>query len=818
MWARAVRPEAGPLPPVCWRAVRRSRPFGSRNSQPSTDGWMIPRGALRRASDSSCRLRPLDGVPATEQTEVYIAYDSQRLYFGIYAHYSNPSLVRANRVDRDRTENDDTVTVFFDPFLDQQSGYSLSVNGYGVQGDALVRGTGGSGGQGVQRVQGDTSWNALFQSAGQLVEDGWTAEMVIPFKSLRYPARGGGEAHRWGFQVQREIQSKNETVVWAPISRDISGFLRQMGLLEGISNLSTSRNLELLPSVTAIQAGRLDSKTGTFNLADSAEAGIYLKYGVTSNLTLDFAYNPDFSQIESDRQQIEVNQRFPVNYPEQRPFFVEGPDNFRLGGPVGQMVHTRTIVDPHYGAKLTGKVGRVTMGFMVARDQAPGRVDDRSDPAFGRTAQVVAGRAQYELFPENTLAGMFTSREFMNGYSRAYGYDLQLRMGSIHTGQVKGAFTDHVDEHGVRRIGHWNELNLRRRGRNFSYTLHHDEIEPDVKTDLGFIRRVDVRNTRGTVSYSWWPEHAIVSWGPEYSFDWNYDFRGNLQEQNNSVGLSFTFAKNIDVGGNVSRNLERFRDVDFRKTRVSLNGGVRTSRRISFSGSINHGDEIRYVDTPYLGSGTGWEASVTLRPISRLQSLITADTNRFTDLRSGTEVFDIQDSARDDDLSVYGPPARAKHPRERFIRQEIWRQPARHVSCERRDGVFHRLRRPLPPGGPNRLERVSRNAVRAHQPRHLQQAAGLVQVLNKARFFCSCCGKSLVRAGGRGSERRRYVPCVRSLFIESSFQYPPRGVVIAALQRGQHDRTAEHRDRQARLRGVRAGRHQWPPGALWGKC
>jgi hypothetical protein len=165
------------------------------------------------------QTRPLDGVPATEQTEVYIAYDSQGLYFGIYAHYSDASLVRANRVDRDRTENDDTVTVFFDPFLDQQSGYSFAVNGYGVQSDSLVKGTGGFGGQGVQTVEGDTSWNALFQSAGQLVEDGWTAEMVIPFKSLRYPARGGGEAHRWGFQIQREIHSKQETAAWAPSPR-----------------------------------------------------------------------------------------------------------------------------------------------------------------------------------------------------------------------------------------------------------------------------------------------------------------------------------------------------------------------------------------------------------------------------------------------------------------------------------------------------------------------------------------------------------------------------------------------------------------------
>jgi hypothetical protein len=636
--AEGVKPSAGALtgrPTIT--AVRLKEP-------PNIDGRLDDAawGSAARIAQF-VQTRPLEGAPATEQTEVYVAYDSQQLFFGFYVRYANPGLVRANRVDRDRTENDDTVTVVFDPFLDQQSGYALSVNGYGVQGDSILRGTGGFGGQGAQGgLQGDTSWNALFESGGQLVEDGWTAEMAIPFKSLRYPARGSGQAHRWGFQVLREIQGKDETVVWAPISRDVSGFLRQVGLLDGMSDLSTSRNLEVLPSFTAIQAGTLDSTTGGYGVDDSAEGGLYLKYGVTSNLTLDFAYNPDFSQIESDRQQIEVNLRFPVNYPEQRPFFVEGQDNFRLGGPVGQMVHTRTIVDPRYGAKLTGKVGRVSMGFMMAEDQAPGRGVERNDPAFGRSAQVVAGRVMYELFSENTLAGLFTSREFLNSYSRAYGYDLQLRMGATHRGQVKGSFTDHVDHNGVRRIGHWNELNLRRQARHFNYSLHHDEIEPDVKTDLGFVRRVDVRNTRGNVSYRWWPEGAIVSWGPQYNFDWNYDFAGNLQEQNNGLGLSFDFAKNINVGGTVNRDLERYGDIDFRKTRVSFNGAVRTSRRISVSGSINHGDEIRFITNPYLGSTTGWETTVTLRPVSRLQSLITVDSNRFIDVRDRSEVFDIK--------------------------------------------------------------------------------------------------------------------------------------------------------------------------------
>src|SRR4029077_19622965 len=131
------------------------------------------------------------------------------------------------------------------------------------------------------------------------------------------------------------------------------------------------------------------------------EAGLNVKYGITSNLTFDLTYNPDFSQIESDRQQIEVNQRFPILYPELRPFFLEGQEIFRIGGPV-TFIHTRTIVDPRFGAKLSGKVGRTTVGLLVANDEAPGKVDDPQDPAFGRKAQFVVGRARYDLYREST--------------------------------------------------------------------------------------------------------------------------------------------------------------------------------------------------------------------------------------------------------------------------------------------------------------------------------------------------------------------------------------------------------------------------------
>jgi len=164
----------------------------------------------------------------------------------------------------------------------------------------------------------DRSWDALFYSGARIVDDGYTAEMAIPFKSLRCPQQPPGVAHRWGFQIVREIEGKNqENDVWAPMSREVQSFMAQMGVLEGMTDLSTSLNLELLPTFTAIRFEELDAASG--GLSDPTtfpEAGLNLNYGITSNLTADLAINPDFSQIESDQPQIAVNQRFPLFFDE----------------------------------------------------------------------------------------------------------------------------------------------------------------------------------------------------------------------------------------------------------------------------------------------------------------------------------------------------------------------------------------------------------------------------------------------------------------------------------------------------------------------
>ena len=607
------------------------------------------------------QVRPLDGAPATEDTEVWVAYDSGNIYFAMHAHYSDPSIARANRVDRDQTFSDDTIAVYFDTFLDQQRAYAFSVNGYGVQADSLTgsrRGGGGGGGgagggggrsrgggfrggfrggfSGIPR--GDPSWDALFDSAGTLVADGWTAEMAIPFKSLRYPA---DDTHRWGFQVVRSIGGKNETVVWSPMSRGNSSFMSQMGLLDGLSGLSTSRNLEFLPTFTAIQVGSLDTNTGGFGEERLPEGALNLKYGITSNLTLDFTYNPDFSQIESDLPQIEVNQRFPLFFPELRPFFLEGQEIFRTRSSAN-LLHTRTIVDPRYGGKVTGKVGNTTIGLLFANDEAPGNVEDLADPTFGKSAQFLVARARYDLYAESYIGAIVTDREFLDEYSRVGGVDANFRLGRSQSVSMSFFQSQHRDSAGVERTGPGWSLDYSNRGRNLTYSFSTDGLDPDFRTDTGFVRRVDTRQARANLRYRWYPESWIVNWGPRTSYDRNYDFDGILQDERARVGLSATFAKNITLNVNVNRDMERFAGINFFKTGYSAFGSVNTSRWVSVGGSFNWGDQVRFSDIPFLGSGVSGNLFLNLRPVSRFQMNLNLSTSRLVDPSTMSEVFDVE--------------------------------------------------------------------------------------------------------------------------------------------------------------------------------
>ena len=613
------------------------------------------------------QIAPIEGAPGTEETEVWMAYDNDHLYFAFYAHYTRPETMRINRADREEIRGDDRMSILFDPFLDQQRAYQFEVNGYGVQADSLVNADGSTGfsrssgsgsasrGSGPRRsggsgmsssgqfgIRGDDSWNALFDSGGQVVADGWTAEMRIPFKSLRYPSRGRGQPHRWGFQITRVIRDKSEAQSWSPISRGVAGQLTQFGALEGLSDLSLSRNLELLPEVTGFRLGALDTGTGEYFTDDpTGQLGFGVKYGITPNVTADVTYNPDFSQIESDRPQIETNQRFALFYPEQRPFFLEGQEIFQTATPL-TLVHTRTIVDPRFGGKLTGKVGQATLGFVVADDEAAGRLDDTAHPQYGTTAQTVLGRARYDFYAESYLGAIMTAREFGADYNRVAGVDGRFRLGRTHRISFLAAGSETQDEGLGSLSGGAIEADFSKQGRNVSYNVAHSRIDPGFFTNSGFLPRADLQQTSGTASYRWWPESTLMTWGPSVTYLRLYDHGGTLQDEQLQGTASFSFRNNMALTGMVNRDLERFGAMDFRKTGFGF-FGVMSARLLSIYGGYNWGHGIFYdPDSPYRGQSTVGNVNFRFQPTSRLRTEFTMVSSDFYDPAAEVDVFNVR--------------------------------------------------------------------------------------------------------------------------------------------------------------------------------
>ena len=446
-----------------------------------------------------------------------------------------------------------------------------------------------------------------------------------------------GEAHRWGLQIQREIQSKNESVVWAPMSRDVLGYLGQMGVLEGMSE-SVDEPQPRAPADSHRHSGALNRRPARPTDRSPKTAAINLKYGITSNLTFDFTYNPDFSQIESDRQQIEVNQRFPVLYPELRPFFLEGQEIFRVPGPV-TFIHTRTIVDPQYGAKLSRQGRQDHTGVSRRQRRGPGsraEIPSSANRAIRRRPRAIRS------VPRVHVGVIITDREFMNQLSRVGGLDGQFRVSRSQRVGFRLFSSQHRDAVGVETTGRLIDTAFRKEGRGLSYSVAYYEISPNFKTDSGFVLRTDERQVFTNVNYRWWPENWITNWGPRVNYNRNHQFSGVLQDQGILAGWNAQFARNINVNVNTERDMERYNGVDFHKVRYGIGIGVNTSRKFSVGGFTNFGDQIRYVENPYLGRGTNANVFTTIRPFSRLQTELTLTRSNFVDTRVQAEEFDIR--------------------------------------------------------------------------------------------------------------------------------------------------------------------------------
>jgi hypothetical protein len=315
---------------------------------------------------------PSEGFEPRGTTRVRVASDATHIYLCWEARWDEPTPVRSNISERENINYDDQIGVYFDPFGDGRRAYGFWINALGIQQDMIISAGGGF----------NMAWDTLFESAGRIVEGGFDIEMAIPFRSLRFPSKGG---NTWKIQFKRKFAAQREYVTWPAVHKDLGPELLQFGPLEGLSPGKSGVGLELNPTIVG-RAGQQRGGEGEPLLwrepsfPETVDPGFGLKWQATPSLVFDAALNPDFSQIEADPDQIDSNLRFGLFLPERRPFFLEGSELFDR-----HMLYTRSIVDPIYGVKLSGKEGRLSVALLHSLDEAPAPsfVGEVPTPGFG---------------------------------------------------------------------------------------------------------------------------------------------------------------------------------------------------------------------------------------------------------------------------------------------------------------------------------------------------------------------------------------------------------------------------------------------------
>ena len=454
--------------------------------------------------------RPGENIPPPVETECLVTYDSSQVYIAFKAYDENPQAIRAHMVDRDTAFNDDFVGVVLDTFNDERRAFEFFVNPLGVQMDLFN-----------DDLSHDetTAWDAIWFSAGRITEEGYVVEMAIPFHQLRFPSEG--EEQTWGFDAIRFYpRSDRVRIASQPMDRGVSCYLCQISKATGFEGASAGRNIELVPTLTA---GRSDEREDfpEGDLQDGSaetELGLTAKWGITPSLTGNLALNPDFSQVEADVAQLDVNNPFALFYPEQRPFFLEGADIFST--PL-DAVFTRNVADPLWGGKISGKQSIHGLGVFVAQDQVtnllfPGSEGSDSDSFDFETIDSVL-RYRRDFGNASAVGALFTGREGDSYHNRVAGVDGLYRMTDTHSlrFQVLGSqslYPDEIAEDFDQPTGSFSDqaylLAYSHNSRNWQGWAEYRDIGEDFRADMGFMPQVDFRHGATGFEHSWWGEES----------------------------------------------------------------------------------------------------------------------------------------------------------------------------------------------------------------------------------------------------------------------------------------------------------------------
>lgn len=570
-------------------------------SSPDIDGeigdgeW---KEALKAALNNE--TQPSQNIPAIVDTEVFMMEDGVNFYIAFMAFDPEPEKIRAFFRDRDSGRDDDSVGIVIDTFNDERRAFNFFANALGVQSDGTRDDVAG---------WDDWSWNAIWDSAGKIHDSGYTVEMEIPLDQLRYPE--GKDIQTWGIDLVRNYpRDKRHSFSNRTEDFDVTCYLCQLKKAEGFSNLKQPLNLRIVPAVTASYSEiRPDPKPNEWESDFKLDAGIDVRWGINQNLYLNATVNPDFSQVEADSAQIDINSTYSLFFPEKREFFLEGADYFSSHM---DTVYSRNISSPDFGVKLTGKHDIHSFGMFFTNDDTTNFIIPGNQGSFvagleDEKSLNTAFRYRRDISDNINIGTVFTDRRADDYANTVAGIDGNMRIGSSNsvTAQFMKSYSKYPDiiQKNYGQNAKIDDLayliDYSHNDNHWSWRASHVKYGADFRADMGFINRVGYRKTDISGGHTW-------HFGPDRPFsrinifgDWEqaHDEDGNRLENfyNISISADGPMQSFIVLGYNKGERFYNSRN--FNEYSLSYFMRIKPTTNLDISLDINYGDKIDYVNT-----------------------------------------------------------------------------------------------------------------------------------------------------------------------------------------------------------------------------
>lgn len=570
--------------------------------------------------------RPDFGRDLQEDTVVYYAYDRENLYFAYRCRDREPARIKASITARDTISADDWVCLNLDTFDDQQSLYAFYVNPLGIQADSRFEGN-----------QEDFTIDVVWFSAGRIGEDGYTIEVRIPFKSIRYRHR---EPVEMGIIFERNISRLSQSGTFPPLDPARGAdFLTQTRPLQfaGIEHYTL---LEALPAFThgrtsLAEAGALEPQKSRSDLSLTA------KYGLSSQLILDGTVNPDFSQVESDAGQVDFNLRYALYYPEKRPFFLEGREKFtpagsESGNPLDSVVHTRTIVNPLLGFKLNGKVGpKDTIASIYALDELePGSPNEY--------AHVTVARYKRALSGDSYVGGVWTGRFEGGRHNLVAGTDGNFRLNPSSSLAYQALFSrTRAEGPGAATGGHALNLQYYYSTRDRLFEVTFQDLGKDFATETGYLTRNGLSRLKiGFLPMVYPKSRTFLRVDPIlHAINIRDKFSG-LYETYETFDLRLIMPRNTTLLAGGRYQTEVFLGRRFDRSGFRLIGTSQIAKQLLLEMRYVSGGKIRYVESPYQGRGADATFGATYLPSDKLRFALFLSYSDFFRSAGGAKEYD----------------------------------------------------------------------------------------------------------------------------------------------------------------------------------